>query len=186
MIFTTNTRPEGHTRQGSLVALVPAWLLGGTLLATTMLGCGKIEEPTLKPEGVEVKTVAVDGVTVDVTIDVYNPNSIELSARSVKAHSKLDQKIDLGEVDVKTPLDIPAGKHAKLTVPLKLRWNDVTSVALLAASKPSIDFSVDGTAKVGGKSVNFDIPFHTGGTLSQAQLIEITTKALPKIPKLTF
>lgn len=178
MLLSTAVR---HRARRPVLAIGGIIALGCTV-ALGSFGCAKPEAPTLKPESMVVKAAGTDGLSVDLTLDAYNPNSIPLSAKSVKAKAKIEQKIDLGEVDVKTAVDIPAKKHAKITVPLKLPWNDVTSVALMAATKPSLSFSVDGTAAVGGDSVQFNVPFETSGSITREQLVEITKNAIPKLP----
>jgi len=70
--------------------------------------------------------------------------------------------------------------------PLTLKWKDVIAIGLMAATTPTIPFTVEGTAEVGTDDFNFEVPFETEGTLTREQLAAITTKALPTIPKLPF
>jgi len=133
-----------------------------------------------------VKKVDADALTVEVTLDAHNKNSVPLYARSVKARIKLNQKIDLGEVEVATKVTLPAKKHTTIVAPLTLKWKDVIAIGLMAATTPTIPFTVEGTAEVGTDDFNFEVPFETEGTLTREQLAAITTKALPTIPKLPF
>lgn len=155
-------------------------------LALALLACEKPSPPKIKPEGVVVKTVDASGLTVEVTLDAHNKNSVPLYARSVTAKIMLDGKIDLGEVEVPTEVKLPAKKHTAVVAPLTLKWKDVLSIGLLAAQKPVIPFTVTGTAEVGTDDLNFEVPFETEGTLTREQLSAITAKAIPTIPKLPF
>jgi LEA14-like dessication related protein len=155
-------------------------------LALALLACEKPVPPKITPEAAVVKKVDPSGLTVDVTLDAHNKNSVPLYARSVTATIKLDGKIDLGEVEVSTDIKLPAKKHTALVAPLTLKWNDVLSIGLLAAQKPVIPFTVTGTAKVGTDDLNFDVPFETEGSLTREQLSSITVNAIPTIPKLPF
>lgn len=151
-----------------------------------LVACSKPEPPTIEPEGAVVKAVTATGLEVEITIDAFNPNSVPLHARSVKARVKLDDSLDLGEVTVPTKIEVPAKKHEKIVAPLTLNWNDVQSVALLALTKESVPFTVEGTASVGVDELNFDVPFKTQGSLTREQLIQLGTQNLPPIPKLPF
>lgn len=155
-------------------------------LAFALLACEKPSPPKVKPESVVVKAIDATGLTVEVTLDAHNKNSVPLYARSVTAKIMLDQKIDLGEVEVDTEVKLPSKKHTAVVAPLTLKWKDVLAIGLLAAQKPVIPFTVTGTASVGTDDLNFEVPFETEGSLTREQLSVLTTKAIPGMPKLPF
>ncbi len=155
-------------------------------LALALFACEKPSPPKIKPESAVVKTVDASGLTVEVTLDAHNKNSVPLYARSVKAKIMLDGTIDLGEVEVDTEVKLTAKKHTPVVAPLALKWKDVLAIGLLAAQKPVIPFTVTGSAEIGSDDINFDVPFETEGTLTREQLSAITAKAIPTIPKLPF
>jgi LEA14-like dessication related protein len=155
-------------------------------LALALFACEKPSPPKLKPESVVVKTVDASGLTVEVTLDAHNKNSVPLYARSVTAKIMLDGKIDLGEVEVATDVKLPSKKHTAVVAPLTLKWKDVLAIGLLAAQKPVIPFTVTGTAEIGTEDLNFEVPFETEGTLTREQLSALTVNAIPTIPKLPF
>lgn len=161
------------------------WLLLFGLLALFATGCSKPEPPVLKPEKVEVKSVTADGLEIEVTIDAKNPNSVALIARKVKAKVTLADKVDMGEVEVKTKVKLPAKKHKELTVPMSLKWGNSVQVAMLAATRETIPFKVEGTAEVGIDDFSVEVPFTTEGILTRQDLLVLTAKSLPlPIPKL--
>lgn len=155
-------------------------------LALALFGCEKPSPPKIEPESAVVKSVDASGLTVEVTLDAHNKNSVPLYTRSVTAKIMLDGKIDLGEVEVPTELKLPSKKHTAVVAPLTLKWKDVLAIGLLAAQKPVIPFTVKGTADVGTDDLNFEVPFETDGTLTREQLSAITAKSIPTIPKLPF
>ena len=153
-----------------------------------LAGCSKPVPPTLTPKSATVKSVTAEGIQVALTIDVDNPNDIPLSAQSVKAKVTLADKVELGEVEVDTKVSVAAKSHKEIVAPLEVKWSDVSSIAMLAAANDTIPFTVDGTAAVGVKDahidVHFDVPFKAHGSVTREQLVEITNKALPKLPVL--
>ena len=154
------------------------------VLVMILAACSKPEPPTIEPEGAVVKAVTPQGLDVEMTIDAYNPNSVPLIARSVTARVKLDDRIDLGEVVVPTKVEVPAKKHEKIVAPVSVKWADASAVAIMAATRESVPFSIEGTASVGIDEVNFDIPFTTSGTLTREQLVQMGMQNRPKFPKL--
>jgi LEA14-like dessication related protein len=154
-------------------------VLAATLALLFAAACSKPVPPTITPKSAEVKKVTAEGLEVELTIDVDNPNQVALSARSVKARIKLGDGIDLGEVTVPTKVDVGAKKHKEIVAPLSVKWSDLPAIGLLAATRTEIPFTVEGSAQVGIDQAHFDVPFKTGGTLTRDQLIAITGKALP-------
>jgi len=163
------------TRSIRSLALLVALLLAALLAAS----CSKPVPPTITPKSADVKAVTPDGLELELTIDVDNPNGVALSARSVKAKIKIGERIDLGEVKVPTKVEVGAKKHKEITTPLSVKWSDLTSIGIYAATHDKIPFTIDGVAEIGVEEAHFDVPFQTGGTLTRDQLVAITGKALP-------
>ena len=149
-------------------------------LAAWAIGCSPAP-PTLKPKSLVVKSVTPAGLELEVTIDAWNPNSIALETRKVKAHVTLAQRVELGEVTVDSKVKIPANKHADIVVPMTYSWSNLVELGLLAARQDVIPFTVEGTANIGGTSLNVDVPFTIEGTLTRAQLVSLTARSLPKL-----
>src|SRR5262245_54172163 len=95
------------------------------LMAFWAVGCSKPEPTKVKAESATVKSADAKGLTIEVTLDVENPNSVDLVAKSVKANVKINDSIDLGEVEAPAKVSIGAKKHEKVVVPLELKWSDV-------------------------------------------------------------
>src|SRR5689334_17633655 len=111
------------------------------LAAVAVLGCSscsKPEPPTITPQRGKVTSVTATGIGFELELDAYNPNASALSARKVDAKVTLDGKYDLGKVTVATPLSLPAKKHSKLTVPLSMKYSDLTAIAALAAQNRAV------------------------------------------------
>ena len=154
------------------------------LFFTFAAACSKPVPPKLTPKSAEVKSVSITGLEVALTIDVDNPNDIPLSAQSVKGKVKLSADIDLGDIEVDTKVTVPAKSHKEVIVPMSVKWTDLSAVGMLAATHDKIPFTFDGTAAIGVADAHFDVPFTVTGSVTREQLLQITQKALPKIPGL--
>jgi hypothetical protein len=100
----------------------------------------------------------------------------------------LADSVELGEVEVDTKVSVGAKSHKEIVAPLEVKWSDVSSIAMLAAAHETIPFTVDGTAAIGVNDphfeAHFNVPFKAHGSVTRDQLVEITNKALPKLPGL--
>src|SRR5262249_19967220 len=138
----------------------------------------------LTPKAAKLSGVTLAGVTFDLSVEAYNPNGVDLSARSVTGKVVLDGKYDLGTATISKPVSLPAGSLTTLDVPLALRWHDMSAFSQLASSNRAAPYTVDGTVTVGGERLNVDLPYHMTGTITHEELVQVTTKSLPAIPGL--
>ncbi len=160
-----------------------AGLLAASIFAAA---CSKPEPPVLTPEQGRITSVSTDGIGMTARFDAYNPNSIDLSARTVGAHVVLDGNVDLGTVHVPSGVKLPAKKHSTLDVPLSLKWADLGSIARLAMQSRAIPYSIEGDVELGGESFSVHVPYTIKGTITHEQLAAAARSSLPKIPGLPF
>ena len=160
-------------------------VLAAVALAPTAGCSAKPEPPRLTPESAKVTSVSPGGLGLDLTLDAFNPNPVALSARSVKARVTLDGKIDLGEVTAPSGIELPAKKSTKVKVPLLVPWQNLAAILGLAASQRDVPYRLQGKLEIGGDSVRFEVPFTLDGTVTHAQLVQITVGAIPGLPGLT-
>src|SRR6185369_14925096 len=100
-------------------------------LAITALGCSRPDPPTLTPEQAKVTRVSPDGLDLQVQLQAYNPNSVDLSARSLKAKVTLDGKYHVGDVRAPAKVLLPAQKRTRLDVPITVKWTDLSGLIAL-------------------------------------------------------
>jgi LEA14-like dessication related protein len=164
-------------RRGALV-LISTF----TLLATG--ACKKPLPPQLTPKEAKVTAVDLTGFDMRVKMEAFNPNGFELSVRSVVGHVVVDGTHDLGTVTSAQPISLPANARTVIDVPLNMKWKGAVNLATLAAARRAIPYTVDGTATVGGESLNIDVPFKLQGTITPEQLQQAGLKSLQNIPGL--
>jgi LEA14-like dessication related protein len=152
------------------------------LLATG--ACSKPQPPQLTPKEAKVTSVDLAGFEMRVKMEAFNPNGFELSVQSVVARVVVDGTHDLGTVTAPQPFSLPASARTVIDVPLVVKWKGAVNFASLATSKRPIPYTVDGTAKVGGSSLNVDVPFKLQGVITPEQLQQAGLKSLQAIPGL--
>jgi LEA14-like dessication related protein len=146
--------------------------------AVIAFACSKPQPPTLTPKQATVTGLTLAAIDMRIQVDAQNSNNFDLVTRSVTAKVKVDGKYDLGSYTSTTALTIPAGKSATIDVPVSIKWNDITQLAMLAAQGRPVPYAVDGTASIGGSTLNVDVPFHIDGTLTQQDLANAVSNSL--------
>jgi LEA14-like dessication related protein len=153
-------------------------------LALGVSSCSKPKAPQLIPKEVAVTSVDLTGFDMRVKMDAFNPNSYTIAVRSMVAHVIVDGTQDLGTVTASQPISLPPNVHTLIDVPMNVKWKGVGGFASLAQAKKPVPYTVDGTATVGGESLNIDVPFKLQGTITPAQIQQAAVKSLQGIPGL--
>ena len=156
------------------------------LFTTTIIACAcsKPQPPQLTPKEAKVTSVDIGGFDLRVRMEAFNPNAVDLSVRSVVAKVLVDGNQDLGTVTASQPINLPANARTVIDVPLSVKWKSVGNLAAIAASKRPVNYTLDGTATVGGERLNVDVPFKMTGVITAEQLQQAGMKSLQGIPGL--
>ena len=161
-------------RRAALALVLPT-------IALVAAACSTPETPTVKAESVTVTSATSQGLGLSISLLVTNSNDFSLSARKIVGKVTLEGGTELGNVAVPTEVTLPKKATTRVVVPMTVGWGNAIAVALAAANKPTVPFTVTGTANVGGKSLNVDVPFSVSGTLTREQLMQATAGAIPKL-----
>lgn len=156
--------------------LIQLW---AAILATlSLFGCEKPEPPQVTAQAVRVSAVGPNALELIVELRVYNPNSFELSAQSVDGAMVLSNGQELGRGRAAPDRPIPAKKTETVVSTLSVPWTSLSALLPLAASDQPIPYKFIGSARIGGKHLNVNVPFELTGALTRAQLLEIGMRGL--------
>lgn len=150
------------------------------LLAAIVGGCSKPAPPTLVPDKVTLTRIDVTGIALDLSLNVTNPNTIDLTTTDVTSHLVVDKTHDVGTVTLPDALTLPASKTTRIDVPMTLSWPDMGLLAQLALSNVAIPYAVDGNLALGGSLVQVRLPFHVDGSITRDQIVGAMMNTLPK------
>jgi LEA14-like dessication related protein len=148
-------------------------------LAALGLGACSPDPPSLTAQLVQVTEVSPAGLGLRVQLSAYNPNNITLSVRSVSARVTLAGRVDLGSAELPSGVSLASKAHTPVVFDLKLPWRNAIEVAAVAATQPSSPYLINGTVKVGGESLNVELPFQLQGVLTREQLMQAGLRGLP-------
>jgi len=150
-------------------------------MALVLAGCSPPVPPTVTAERVVVTHVDATGLGLEVVLSANNSNSVDLTLTGVSSHVTLDKTHDIGTVTVPKSVVLLAGKTTEVDVQVSMPWSDVGALAPRAALGGPIPYAVDGSVSLGGVLARASLPFHAEGSISSAELVEATVRALPSL-----
>jgi LEA14-like dessication related protein len=147
---------------------VRAFMLAGavaTLGACASLGMAKFQEPDIQLQGVQVRSLGLLGGSVDLYVDVNNPNSFDV--RGTRLQLGLDvESTHFGDVDFNDAFNLPKGQTVTVVVPLSFVWAGVSEAARSALNYGTVKYTLKGTASMQTPFGTSQVPFTRSGTVA--------------------
>jgi len=156
------------TRQGLLFFSTRFLSIGMLALAA---GCSKPKPPTLTPRSIQVSALKPDGVQLALVLAAHNPNRFPLVVNGVDGGFELQDGTPLGTARSADSFSIPSEGDQDLNATLDVRFNGLSALAPYALAAKAVPYRVRGNARVGGESLNVDVPFTIEGVLSPEQVV---------------
>jgi LEA14-like dessication related protein len=147
-------------------------------LAVAMLGCSKPKPVSVTPKTLSVTSVSPAGLQLAVTLDVSNPNGFPIRAQSVTGTISANG-IEVGQGTATPTATIPAESSAEVPATVTASWTGLTALAPLAFAGGPVPFEFRGVARLGGESLNVDVPFALKGELTRDQILRAGLRGMP-------
>jgi hypothetical protein len=128
-----------------------ARFLGVSLLVAGCASLGhalRFEEPEIKLQEIRVTGLGFTGGTIDLALDVFNPNGYRLRTTRLELGIDLEQ-VHFGDALLETPLELPSQQHSLVTVPVRFEWAGLGAGARALLTRQAIRFGLTGTATLG-------------------------------------
>jgi LEA14-like dessication related protein len=121
----------------------------GIAAAVVLSGCGGVgnnfKEPDVRLERVVVRGVGFTGGTLDLVMNVENPNNFSL--RGTELALGLDvEGSHVGDVEYKEDYAVNAGGTTTLTLPLRFHWAGVGGAVRAALGYGDLPYKINGQA----------------------------------------
>jgi LEA14-like dessication related protein len=151
------------------------------LVLMLLTGCGSVQRPSAEVRGAELGEITGDAITLNMDVLLSNPNRSALKmGRSSYAMTVADVRIVEGESEAGVTL--PAGGSAPLTVPVRIRWDELLRVKdALVQTGGDVPYRIDGRIGIGGALPILgqqSIPLEYSGTLPLKQALSDPTVLL--------
>lgn len=141
------------------------------LIAALGTACSRPKPIELTPQSLQLTSISPDGAGLALLLDVKNPNGFPISARNVSAVVELQDGSELGRASATPAFTIPAEASLSLPAQLSLRWTNVALLAPYALAAKPLPYRVRGSARLGGESLNVEVPFSISGQLTAEQVL---------------
>jgi LEA14-like dessication related protein len=115
-------------------------------------------------------------------LDVTNPNSFPLVVRSVDGRLLVGSGIEVGKGTLPSGAKVPAHGTERVVGDMALPWSNLAAFAPLAVAGKPVPYTFEGTANVGGDTLNFDVPFKIRGEITADQLLSAGLRGFQGIP----
>jgi LEA14-like dessication related protein len=145
------------------------WAVPAALL--TVLACSKPKPVQVTPQSVQLASVGPDGVGVSLLLNVHNPNRFPIIAQTVSATFELQDGSELGRGSSTKAFTIPSEGDAQVPADLSMRWTNLGGLTPYALAGKALPYRISGTARLGGESLNLDVPFSISGQLTPQQVL---------------
>jgi LEA14-like dessication related protein len=132
------------------------------MLAALAVGCGPIGrrfvEPVVTLKEARVTGLGISGGSVEVVLDVYNPNSFRLDGSRLTYNVLIDS-VRLGQGEYNSRFQVERGDTSSITLPLSFTYAGIGRAGQQLLQTGSVEYRVQGEVTVGTPLGNFTRPY---------------------------
>ena len=149
-------------RRSFIAAFAAVAALGG---CSTLGMLGGFKEPVVTFKDLKVAGLGLSGGSLDVYLNVYNPNGFKLDATRLTYKLLVgDQQLALGALDSR--FTVQNGDSTTVRIPINFTYSGISGVARQMMQNGSSDYRVNGDVTVGTPLGNYTIPYDRTGRFS--------------------
>ena len=126
---------------------------------------GVFEQPDLQFRGVRVNSIGFDGASVDILVDVFNPNSYRLGLERF-TYDLAIEGIHWGLGTTDSPLSVDARNSATIQLPLAVSWSKLGQAGREALRTGTVNYGVSGELMVATALGPVRVPYTKNGRFS--------------------
>lgn len=134
------------------------------------LGRASFATPTVELRDIKVRGIGLEGGSLDLVLDVYNPNDYRMDAtRLTYTLSAESGEIATGAVDRRVTLGGRA--HNDVLLPLSFSFKELMSAADVMLRKGTVEYTVKGEVTVDSPLGSMTRPYSAKARIDNAMLI---------------
>ncbi len=122
--------------------------LATVILALGSSGCARFarsafQTPVVELKDVRVKGIGLQGGSLDVVLDVYNPNDYRIDARGV-TYTVFAESLQVATGEVTKLVSLENRKTSTIVLPVNFSMRELTQAAGILLQRGSVDYTVQG------------------------------------------
>jgi len=126
---------------------------------------GVFEKPELQFRGIQVNSVGLDGASLEILVDVYNPNSYRLGVERFSYDLAIED-VHWGLGSTSYPIAVEGRNSATVRLPLDVSWSRLGAAGREALRTGTVNYGVSGEMTVGTSLGDVSVPFTKAGRFS--------------------
>ncbi len=149
--------------------------LGVALLGLALSSCAtfraalRFQEPQVELKQINVTGLGLTGGTMDLVLDVYNPNEYRL--RSTRLEAQLDlEHTHFADGLIDKPLDLSPTNHTQVVMPIRFEWAGVGAGAKALLTKQAVAFGITGIVFLDTPLGDKQVKIHGSGNVPLSKL----------------
>lgn len=103
----------------------------------------EFQRPDVELQEINVTGLGLQGGTLDLVFDVYNPNDYRLRSTRLEVALEL-AGTDFGEALIDKPLDLSPVNHSRVTMPVRFAWSGVGAAARSLLDSRELPYGLTG------------------------------------------
>jgi LEA14-like dessication related protein len=145
-------------------------VLSAVTLAATAAGCATLarqafQEPVVSVREVRLNGLGLTGGSVDVGLNVYNPNNYRLDATRI-TYRLLFDTVTFADGAVSQQQTVQARDTLRLVIPVNFTYRGVGEAGRQILNTGTVNYRLLGDVTVGSPLGNFTVPYSTTGRFS--------------------
>ena len=140
-----------------------AALVAGSACST--LGRAAWEEPVVTLQNVQLLGLGTTGGSLDVLLNVYNPNGFRLDATELTYRVFVDT-VHVANGIVDSDFTVQAGDSSTVRIPVSFTYAGIGRAAQSLMQTGTVNYRVTGDVRVGTPIGSFSVPYDQSGRFS--------------------
>jgi LEA14-like dessication related protein len=141
----------------------------GVMLLFAAIRCshlaGMFERPELQFRGIRVDAVGLEGASLEILVDVYNPNSYQLGLERL-SYDLAIENVHWGLGSTGSPITVEGRDSATIRLPLDVSWSRLGNAGREALRTGSVNYGVSGEMTLATSLGNVSVPYSKSGRFS--------------------
>ena len=123
------------------------------------------EKPELEFRGLRIGAIGLGGASIDVVVDVYNPNSYRLGVDRF-TYDLTIENVRFGVGATEAPVSVEGRSTTTVRLPLDLDWSRLGDVGRRILNTGSVEYGVSGELTIATGFGRRRVPYAKAGRLS--------------------
>lgn len=137
-------------------------------VAATVSGCKSIAKATFAEPVVSLRELRLNGIgfsggSLDVVLNVYNPNRFNLNGKRLSYRLALDS-VEFGHGELSQEFMVQENDTAQVRLPIEFSWAGVGAGARQLLDRGTLNYRVSGEVTVGTPLGDFTRPYDRTGS----------------------